>query len=490
MAGRTLLHDAVDTLRNLERRKAASLMRQYFDRNPYSGETWKSVARLADQIGEIDLSVEAMRRYATSKPPMLERYLQYWSELAKRGRTDQCLAEISRVDASQRENDAAILHLLGTLAAQRGEFEEAEQLAQRTIEINPMIGQHWLSLAMIKTFRRDDPYLAQMESLRTGYAAVPSAGRVPFLFALGKALHDIGEYDQAFAAIEEGAEIKRVEEAYDGSARETFTDRLISDFVPGNLSRLTPSDCDSDRPIFVMGLPRSGTTLLEQILTSHSAVSGGGELNLFRAALHPAGDFSFNGALRYEARSAAEQNNPWGDVGRDYMSMLDQRFGETGRIVDKTLNHSRFFGLLAHTLPNAPVIWIRRNPDDVALSVYRNFFSSTIRWAWSLSDIGHYFRCEDRLFEHWTRLHGNRILTVEYEKLVADPEPHIKSILDHVGLETEDAVFEPHRQETRAVMTASVAQVREPISSKRVGAAQAYHAHLAPFRSAYYGSAA
>ena len=250
--------------------------------------------------------------------------------------------------------------------------------------------------------------------------------------------------------------------------------------------RLTPSGCDSKRVILVTGVPRSGTTLVEQILASHSAVADGEEVNLFCTALIPAGDFSLQGGLDYEKRTAGA--DPWGEIGRDYLSMLEQRFGSRGRIVDKTLNHSRFLGFILHSLPKARVIWMRRNAQDTAISCFRTWFGTgTIPWSCSLADIAWHFRLEDALHAHWNRIYPDRILTVPYEELARDPQPWISRILAHVGLDPESAPFTPHMKR-RAVQTASVAQVREPISATSVGAAEKYRAHLQPFRDAYTGA--
>ena len=167
--------------------------------------------------------------------------------------------------------------------------------------------------------------------------------------------------------------------------------------------------------------------------------------------------------------------------------MLEQRFGPKGRIVDKTLNHSRFLGFILQSLPSAKVIWLRRDPEDTAISCFRSFFGTgTVPWCWSLADIGWHFRQEDALHAHWTSIYPDRILTVPYEELARDPQPWITRILAHVGLDPESATFTPHLQK-RAVQTVSVAQVREPITASSVGAADKYRAHLQPFRDAYAG---
>jgi len=479
---RTRIHEAIDALKQHDRRGAVAHMRAYLEERREPGESWRSVATLANRIGEIDIAIEAMRRFASTPPVTLDRLLDYLSELATNGRFDECLKELDRLPASVQDH-TAVVHLRATIAMQLGEFEKAERLTRKTIDQAPLTGQNWLGLSVIKKFKPGDPDIAQMEKLRTAIRQAPPVSQATFFYALGKAHHDAKDFDKAFEAYSEGAKIKRAEEPFNTAERDAFADKVIADYTLDALARLKPSGCDSNRAIFVTGLPRSGTTLVEQILTSHPDVGGGAELNLFRSALMPAGDFSYEQAVAYDARGA---NDPWGDIARDYLSMLDQRFGPEGRIVDKTLNHSRFMGLILTAAPNAKVLWLRRNPEDNAISVFRNYFASPLPWSWSLADIGAYFKKDDALHAHWARLYPDRILTLPYEDLVADPRPWIAKIIAHAGLSENDAVFEPHKQAKRSVLTASVAQVREPISTKQIGAAAAYEKFMGPFRSAYY----
>ncbi len=480
----TLIHAAIDALKRLDRRAAVGLLKEDMKRGPLSGERWRSVGMLCDKIGEIDLAVEAARRYAATEPRTLERVLHYCSELATRGKLHECISVLDSLPAQVLDH-TAVIHLRATLATQLGDFAAAEPLVRKTIEQAPLTGQNWLSLSVIKKFIPDDPDTAQMESLRHEIRKAPDVSQATFFYALGKAYHDAKRYDLAFDAYSEGAAIKRRLEPFDAEGRDAFTRKLIEQFTPENLSRLSPSKCASDRAIFVTGLPRSGTTLVEQILTSHSAVSGGAELNLFRAAVLPAGDFLMAGALAYQGRAGADPD-PWGSIANDYLGMLNQRFGASGRIVDKTLNHSRFMGLLLHALPRAKVVWLKRDPEDTAISVFRNYFASQVPWSYSLEDIARYFRNDEALHAHWAKIFPEQVLTVPYEELVTEPARWIGQILKHADLSEEPAVHEPHKQEQRTILTASVAQVREPISPAQIGAAKKYARHMQAFQTTYY----
>jgi tetratricopeptide (TPR) repeat protein len=476
------LSQVLEAFQRFDRRRIAALVAEELREGPPSGVYWADVEAIANRIGEINFGIEAARRYAATVPRTLDRALRYCNALAARGRLDTCVRETDALPAAVQQHPA-VLQLRASIATRLGDFTRAAELTRQTIALAPQLGHHWLALAMVRKFTPGDPDLTRMEALASEMRRMPADSQAPFFYALGKARHDCGDYDSAFAAYSEGAAKMRA--PFDAPAMETFVRAVISEFTVENLERLTPSGCDSDRAIFVTGLPRSGTTLVEQILASHSVVDDGEEVNLFCYALIPAGDFSFRGGLAYQQRTS--DADPWGEIGRDYLAMLEQRFGRGGRIIDKTLNHSLFLGFILHSLPNAKVIWMRRNPEDTAISCFRSFFGTgTIPWSCSLADIAWHFRLEDELHAHWTRVYPNRILTVPYEALTTDPQTWITRILKHAGLELEPAPFAPHLQK-RTVQTVSVAQVREPITASSVGAAEKYRAHLRIFRDAYTG---
>jgi len=475
--------DAIEALKACDSERAVQLLQQELREGPASGERWKSVARLAGQIGEIDMAIESSRRYSRTAPFDLGRVLQYWSELTQYGRTPEVRAEVRKLPAAQRRQPN-VLHLLGTMAGQDGDFAEAERLYREALAQAPNLPQTWFALAMIKTFAPGDPDLAAMEKARPAFDRIEPTIRARFLYGLAKAWHDCGEYDRAFGLYSEGAELRRRQEKWNPANLERFVDGLIESFTTEGLRHLVPSG--EERPaLFVNGLPRSGTTLVEQILASHSSVADGGEVNLLRAALIPTGDHTFAGALRYQQRMAG-RSDPWGEIAASYFRKLEMRFRTRERVIDKTLGHSHFMGLLMHVLPEARVVWMRRDPEDTALSCFRTFFTSSVPWSWSLEDIGHYFRQEDRLHAHWSAMFPERILTIDYQKLAADPAAWIPRIAAHCGLELEPRMFESHRTK-RGVQTASVQQVRAPITTARIGLSAGYAAHLEPFRKAYRG---
>ncbi len=187
-------------------------------------------------------------------------------------------------------------------------------------------------------------------------------------------------------------------------------DQVIVDFTTPTLERLVPSTFAGSRSLFVTGLPRSGTTLTEEILLGHSAVDDGAEVNLFAPALLSTLGLGLPNAVAYEQRS--QSPDPWGEIGKDYARFIDMRFRSSGFVVDKSLGQSVLMGLMLHALPSARIAWLRRSPEDAALSCFRTFFATGLNWTCSLQDIADYMRVEDRLLTHWKSVFPDRILVV------------------------------------------------------------------------------
>jgi tetratricopeptide (TPR) repeat protein len=472
---------AIERLKAYDRRAAVAILNEELQNGPQTGDRWASVAQLCFNIGELAMSREAMRRYAATEPRTLNRILGYCADLARDGLTQEAMSILDGLP-TELQVHPSVMHLSGTIATQIGDFARAEAIFRRSLTQFPSAPHSWSALSVIKSFGPGDPDIARMESLKGDVMRGPPKPAAQFCYALGKAYDDAGDPEHAFAMYSEGAAIMRGEEGH-GTEADDVAARIIQDYTRGKLDLLRPSQCESRRMIFVNGLPRSGTTLVEQIVTSHSMVRDGAELNLLKAALIPAGNLSLPDALKYQAGNEAVMD-PWGDVARDYLRMIDERFGPDGGIVDKTLNQSQMMGLLLHILPKAKVIWLRRRPEDCALSCFRTFFTAPVPWSWSAEDIAAHFKSEDALHRHWTEIFPNRILTVPYEALTTEPQAWIRRILAHLELDEEPQVFEAHRSK-RSVTTASVAQVRQPISAARIGAAEAYTEFTVAFRHAY-----
>jgi len=474
--------NAVTALGEGNRRRAAVLIAKELREGPSTGDRWFSVHKLASKIGEIDLGVEASHRFAMTEPITLDRLLSHCGALAQVGRSEEGIKLLDRLP-SQAQGHPAVLHFRGTIASENGDFAEAESFLRSSLQVVPGSPQGWFALSMIKTFSPGDPDFDRMAAIEPQIQSVDSLTRSRFYYAMGKALVDMGEVERGFVYYEKGAALRRQDEPYDQAAQEKFAEELISGFTKEALASLKPSRFSDQRAVFVNGLPRSGTTLVESILVGHSRVADGAEINLVQPSLIPTLDNSFVGALKYQHGTSAK--DPWGEIAIDYHKMLKMRFPASGLVVDKTLSQSVVMGLLLHAMPNARIIWMRRRPDDVALSAYRAFFTASVTWSWSMTDIAHQMRIEDRLFAHWAELFPDRILTVPYEELVSAPNEWIPWMLEHAGLDMELGIQDFHKNK-RKVRTASVKQVRSAISTDAIGKADGFTKQLEPFREAYY----
>lgn len=486
MSGSALVNQALEAFKARDRDRTAALLGQVLSLCPPLGASWGPVSRLANAIGEVSIAVSAAEHHAALDAADPTPRLNLGQMLAHNGRHHQAQAVGEALVRDQPENPAA-WHFLGTCRAQLGDNAGAIRDLRHAIAL-PRSGAGaawaWLAIAGAKTFKAADPDITAMQRLLKTLGVTPHEieARSALQYALGKAWDDVGEIDAAFAAYADGAAAVDAGRKVDHEETDAFVDDVIARFDADMLSRLPRGNTVSARPIFVLGLPRSGTTLVEQILVSHAEVLDGAELNLFRTAAMPIRSFA------PDAIEAFARADPTGfdHIGRAYLHLLDERFGPEGRVVDKTLNHSRYLGLIHAVLPDARFIWLRREPAGIAWSCFRTRFARGVDWSWSLAGIGRYFRGEDRLHAHWTRVMGDAILTVQYEDLVTDPDTWIPRIVSHAGLPWQEGLKDFHKTE-RAVSTASFAQVRRPMYTSSKEAWRRYESHLKPFFDAYRG---
>ncbi|WP_339862750.1 sulfotransferase [Paremcibacter congregatus] len=478
-----LVDQVLVAFKSQDRDRLVSLLRELKARNANLGADWGKIARIATTIGEVGLALDAAGRYGDSAPVDPQTRLSQAGIMAELGAIGAAISVIKPLTAKKPDN-AALFHFLGTAQSQIGDSKASLKNLRRALKIWETSGHTWLTLAALKKFSPSDPELQKLKQLRGVMESTPLKVRAAYLYALAKAFDDTEETDLALAHYAEGATLMRQDRPYDAGRDLNFAHRLIQDFTPAALSTLRPSNVTDNRPIFVLGWPRTGTTLMEQILTSHSNVADGGEINLFQTAIMPLKGFSVDHAKAYEQRHQGEKN-PWQPIAETYLHLISERFGQEQRIIDKSLNNGRFLGLIHHIFPKAPIIWMRRNPEDAAWSCFKTFFNQGLEWSWSFDHIAHHFRAEDELRQHWMTLYPEAILEVPYEELVSTPDDWIPKILTHCGLAYEKKVMTFHKTK-RAVLTSSVAQVRKPLTRTSINAAGRYAPYLKPFRDIYY----
>ena len=448
-------------------------------RVPMAGQ-WLPLAMIAARNGEVTLARAAFDLYAESfagDPGVAYRKVDLLIHL---GAWDEVLALLRALPAGA-PRPASYAYTRGTAALYCGENDEARRYLEEAIASHPQAGSPWLSLAMLVDFARESELAERLIAGERDLANAPAGERAIYRHALGKAYADLGEPARAFAAYALGAAESKAQLAYNREQDRFTAEDAVRGYDAARIAALARQQSEpTGRGIFVMGLPRSGTTLVEQILTSHSEVGDGGEIYRLGLLAKDIGGLSCPALERYVAAEGASAG------ARLWRHWLDERFPGPGRVVDKTLNTSRLLGIAAALLPEAPLIWLTRDPLDCAWSCFRTRFSGEGAWSYDLEDIAFHFRLEDELLARWRDVLGERLLVVPFEALVTEPVPWIRRILAHCGLADEAQAFAPH-ENARAVTTSSALQVRRPINRAGIGVAEPYRQFLEPFVRAYAG---
>lgn len=442
------------------------------------GPQWHGIAELMRVSGELTLAHAAMDAFvvAAGNTPAA-RYAKVVL-LTQSGRQKEAHALLSKLPTSV-PTPAGHAFVLGNIEMTLGQTASASESLLTALRHQPGWGPAWLTLATTINFA-NDPLAAQILAEHGAAQSQGPSDLARYYYALGKMHADRREHAEAFAAFSRGGELLGQEGSYSRKGNEANAAQARLGYDAGVLDQMrTLARRNTSRPIFVTGLPRSGTTLVEHILASHSAVLDGGELNLIQHVAVQAGGVSAAALQAYIDKGGAPD-----DLAALYLHLLDERFGTEGRVVDKTVDASRCIGLIATALPDAPIIWMERDPLDNAWSCFRTFFIHGLAWSYNLEDIAHHFRLEDDLRAFWKAKLGDRLLVVPYHALVDDAEGWTRRILRHCGLAEEAGAFVPHKTD-RVVATASALQVRRPINRDGLGVAEPYRDLMAPFLKAY-----
>jgi tetratricopeptide (TPR) repeat protein len=375
---------------------------------------------------------------------------------------------------SERAAAAATHAQRGFEALHLGDIELAERSYGRAIDLAPEQARYYYGWAHLRTVRSDDRHIAGAERLRGCAQTLPIDERIALHFALGKIYGDLGRHEESFDQWIAGNALKRSTFDYDEAKMLGFFERVASVFTPEFVRARYGSGDPSPTPLFVIGMPRSGTTLVEQILASYSNV-------------HPLGERSDV----YETVQVlcAQRRIHYPEVFTDYSDFAAfgaaylERAGTASygafRVMDKMPTNFLYAGVIALMLPNARVIHVRRDPVDTCTSCFVQLFDVHQAHMYDLAELGRYYRAYDRLMQHWrVALPEGVMLEVAYEDVVADIETQARRIAAHAGLEWDARCLDFHRTR-RPVLTASAAQVRQPLYATAVGRGRKYGKRLA-----------
>jgi tetratricopeptide (TPR) repeat protein len=465
--------------------EAAAACRRRCALEPMSSEAQRSLAAALLETGQAEPAVEAARRAVALAPEDGQARLQLGNALLECGETDAALAAY-RQAVERGPDDVAGWVNLAVGLQEAGRTDAARSAVAEALNRDQGSAPAWAVWAGLKTFHAGDADIQALSALRD--SALSKSDRVHVEFTLGKVFMDLGEVDQAFAHLDAGNRLHRATLTYDVQADVAQFATLAQVFDAESLNAPAGSGRPSDRPVFIVGMPRSGTTLVEQILASHPQVFGAGELSLLeRLIIEKTGPHL---APTDRARRLGRLDG--GDLaalGAAYVEAISRLDPSAQRITDKMPANFRFAGLIRRMLPNARIINCRRNPLDVGLSCYARRFSRGQGFTYDLHDLGVYHRAYDALTAHWRRsIPVDRWLDVDYEAVVGDLETEARRLIAFLGLDWDGACLDFHRN-GRVVRTASVNQVRQPIYRSAVARWKPYERHLEPMRKALAGEA-
>jgi len=396
------------------------------------------------------------------------------------GRPAEAMAHFER--ALALEPGLAEIHAnMGMCLQNQGRFDEAIGAYRRAIELKHDFGDAYFNLASNKRYRASEDDIAAMREL-LARPDVSADARIGVHFALAKVHEDRDDVDQAFDCYRAGNALKAERMPFDPAQFRDYVDRVIETFSAAFFRERQGFGAVSDVPVFIVGMPRSGSSLVEQIVSSHPQVYGAGERQDMRItvgdlpAILNAGEPFPECTARLGAATARR-------LGQDYLASLRRDAPESPRITDKMLGNYLRFGLIALILPGARVVHCRRDPVDTCLSCYFQNFAHGLRFTYDLRHLGAVYRGYERLMAHWREVLPLPILDVQYEELVADLEGKSRELVAFLGLDWDERCLAFHEQQ-REVRTASFWQVRQPLYRSSAGRWRRYQKHLGPLLEA------
>ncbi len=456
---------------------AEALLERALEIAPDFHQGWNDLGLARQEQDKTEDAIEAFERVVQLKPQMPGGFVSLGTVHAMIGNHDAAMAAFRKALQYDPRHFGALSgmgHVLKTI----GKQDEAIASYRECVKQNPDHGETWWSMANLKTFRFDDDDIDNMLT-RVARESLIEEQRTNFHFALGKAFEDKQEYDRAFEHYALGNANRRQRETYDPVQTVDLHDQFIETFSKEFLESRQGSGCDSRAPIFIVGLPRSGSTLIEQVLASHPLVEGTHELPDLGRVARSIG-MRREDRMAYPRVTAHLSDAELRQAGEDYLQRT-QRHRETDApyFTDKLPNNFVHAGFLRLILPQAKIINAKRHPLDSCLGSFKQLFARGQPFTYDQFELAEFYLEYQRLMDHWHAVLPGKVLDVQYERVVDDLEAEVRRILEFCELPWDDACLRFYENE-RAVKTASSEQVRQPIYSSSKHLWRNYEQHLAP----------
>jgi tetratricopeptide (TPR) repeat protein len=459
---------------------AERLLRHALRQSVHLPLAWRGLCQTMVDLGRLPEAESAVRRLLRIEPENPNNWVLLGNVCARLMRQPDALKafeQATRLNPTEVRLPLSIGHLYKTLGHRR----ESEQSYKACLRLDPAFGEAYWSLADLKNYVFDDAEIAAMQGLLKGDEGEDN-DQAQVHFALGRAFEHKKEYARAFEHYAKGNARRRKTAPFDIAFFESKTRRVRACFDAGFFAAHADGGEPDPAPIFIVGLPRSGSTLVEQILASHSSVEGTFELPNVLTFVR---EFDHADAAHdaYPENARAVPSDQFTRLGRRYLA--ETAALRTGRrhFIDKMPNNFSHLGLIHAMLPRATLIDVRRHPMDSCFSTFKQYFAEGQSFSYDLGDLGRYYRCYLTLMDHWDEVLPGKVLHLRYEELVRDPETQIRRLLSHCRLAFEPACLSFHETK-RPVRTASAEQVRQPLYTSGVGYWKLFERELEPLERA------
>jgi tetratricopeptide (TPR) repeat protein len=439
---------------------------------PSLTEAWFRAGALVETMGHRDEAIACFQRAASTGGK---------TSFGRLGKARALLIEDRNQEAEQvlrqtlaRDPANAMAHdLLGNLLSEFGRFDEARECFQRAITLAPLLAGSYYDLVRCRPLTTDDGGLLQRMQASLATPELEAAHRHRLHLAIGKAADDLGDYALAMQHFDAADAVRRGSASFDSAAFSQEVDRLIARCTPGWIARAPKLGSSDTTPLLIIGMPRSGTTLVEQIASMHPDVGAAGELNFWNE----------RGAEWHRSGPSGNESSLLAKAGADYLAVLRAIAPKATRVTDKMPFNFLWAGLIHRAFPRATMIHCRRAAIDTALSIHQTHFHPGFAFPTGGAELVAYFRSYQRLVNHWRSvLPPDRFLDVDYEDLTISPEPVIRRIIANCGLPWHDACLRPEAN-PRAVKTPSKWQTRQKIYRSSVARWRRYEPWLGPLRA-------